>query len=176
MDTLIGRWNGMALDLKRYYEYQIEKRHPLRPDRYNSRITSSTSGPMTKRIVYMELEWLPHGDLYALIHHYYRHEIMVPEPFIWYVFLAMAKVAVICLNGQLSDEKDLEWERICHVDIKPDNIFLGAPNPNEPMEWARIYPVAQGCGLGYGVPHDSAVSGRSERPARVATEPVGLAR
>lgn len=58
-----------------------------------------------------------------------------------YVFFALAKVAVYCLNGQLSDTKDPEWDRICHLDIKPDNIFLGAPNPNEPMEWARAYPV-----------------------------------
>lgn len=38
MDTLIERWNQMPLSLKRWYEYQLEKHHPIRPDRYNSRI------------------------------------------------------------------------------------------------------------------------------------------
>ncbi|KAK0642811.1 hypothetical protein DIS24_g8676 [Lasiodiplodia hormozganensis] len=94
-----------------------------------------------RRMEYLELEWMPHGDVWELMKHYIDHDKILPEPFIWYVFFALAKVAVYCLNGQLSDTKDPEWDRICHLDIKPDNIFLGAPNPNEPMEWARAYPV-----------------------------------
>ncbi|KAL0264272.1 hypothetical protein SLS55_000219 [Diplodia seriata] len=235
LDALIERWNAMPLDLKRYYEYQIEKHHPLRPDRYNSRIDFkymwpdpekvilfTLSHPITrtehgkiinpdrnmqrrvlktewmfvgpvkvdpvveigdleghihelmwekcpeyvpriynhswddypvkvhidgamrdlvKRLSYLELEWLPHGDLHQLLCHYSLNKRMLPEPFIWYVFLALAKVAVICLNGRVSDTKDPAWDRICHLDIKPENIFLGAPDPAAPLEWARAYPV-----------------------------------
>lgn len=51
MDALVNRWNGMALDQKRYYEYQIEKQHPIRPDRYNNRIDRKYMWPDPEKVL-----------------------------------------------------------------------------------------------------------------------------
>ncbi|CAD0098171.1 unnamed protein product [Aureobasidium mustum] len=55
-----------------------------------------------------------------------RHtkDFPLPEPFLWFFFLRMAKAAVV-MDKTL--RKDSNGPVIVHNDIKPDNIFLGSP-------------------------------------------------
>lgn len=37
-----------------------------------------------RRMEWLELEWMPHGDVWDLMKHYLDHDKILPEPFIWY--------------------------------------------------------------------------------------------
>ncbi|KAL1643704.1 hypothetical protein SLS58_004719 [Diplodia intermedia] len=108
-----------------------------------SRLINQENGskkPLRRGIKRLLTEWVPHGNLVAFLHYYLESGHLVPEPFIWYCFKVLTEVALVCWNGQASATTAPGWEHIVNTDIKPDNIWLGAPDPTEPMEWARRYP------------------------------------
>ncbi|KAL1628777.1 hypothetical protein SLS54_001465 [Diplodia seriata] len=96
--------------------------------------------PRRRGIKRLLTEWVPHGHLAAFLNYYLESDHLVPEPFIWYCFKVLTEVALVCWNGQASATMAPGWEHIVNTDIKPDNVWLGAPDPTEPMEWARRYP------------------------------------
>ncbi|KKY22349.1 putative calcium calmodulin-dependent protein kinase type 2 beta chain [Diplodia seriata] len=96
--------------------------------------------PRRRGIKRLLTEWVPHGHLAAFLNYYLESGHLVPEPFIWYCFKVLTEVALVCWNGQASATMAPGWEHIVNTDIKPDNVWLGAPDPTEPMEWARRYP------------------------------------
>lgn len=57
-----------------------------------------------------------------------------------YCFRAVTENALVCWNGHVGKGADPWWEHVVNCDIKPDNVFLGEPDPREPMVWARRYP------------------------------------
>ncbi|OJD37474.1 kinase-like protein [Diplodia corticola] len=117
-------------DNKTTDRYTVEyKNDHLRPD------------PETKGIMKtIAMGWAPHGNLAELIDHYDTSKDMIPEPFVWYCFRAVTENALVCWNGHTGRDMVPGWEHIVNCDIKADNVFLGEPDPNEPMVWARRYP------------------------------------
>lgn len=63
--------------------------------------------------------YAPHGDLLKLIERYQMNGQHFPEPFLWYVLLALARAAthLVDENGTIT----------VHRDIKPGNVFFDEP-------------------------------------------------
>ncbi|KAM0798993.1 kinase-like domain-containing protein [Usnea florida] len=88
-----------------------------------------------KHRIYME--FCPHGDLEFLNIKYKRFWTFFPEPFLWYTFYNLVKVAVAMERGP----HDSSWGyQIVHRDLKPGNIFLGLEDENSEFP---TYPVAK---------------------------------
>lgn len=57
----------------------------------------------------------------------------IPEPFIWLVFNSMAEAIYSLHTGlgfvdyRIENVKAVGWKPVYHHDMKPENIFLGAP-------------------------------------------------
>ncbi|KAI5205706.1 kinase-like protein [Aureobasidium subglaciale] len=77
------------------------------------------------------------GDLYGLIKRQGKDDSnsmetghrQMPEPFIWYLLHRLACAAVVMdrkLRTRQADGTETDHQMV-HVDLKPDNIFLGAP-------------------------------------------------
>ncbi|EKG18457.1 hypothetical protein MPH_04259 [Macrophomina phaseolina MS6] len=91
------------------------------------------------------LKYAPYGDLGGLIRHYEDHELVFPEPFVWYVFNAMAKALLFLESGRMDPTLPPVggWTPTYHIDIKPVNIFLGVPEsfPGPGVDnWHAHYP------------------------------------
>lgn len=48
----------------------------------------------------------------------------IPEPFAWYILYRLVSAAVVMDTAFRTSQKDY---KVVHVDLKPENIFLGAP-------------------------------------------------
>ncbi|KAJ9648237.1 hypothetical protein H2199_001090 [Coniosporium tulheliwenetii] len=53
----------------------------------------------------------------------------IPEPFMWYVFEAMASALLVLHEGG-AEVPVPKWTPILHLDLKPDNIFLALLDPD----------------------------------------------
>lgn len=83
------------------------------------------------------VEWCPHTDLFGLIRGFRESERPIPEPMIWCVAEALAESAVAMAEGSINeDEAVAGWREIIHLDIKPENIFLGPAD----SRWYPDYP------------------------------------
>ncbi|KAI9828882.1 MAG: hypothetical protein M1819_006497 [Sarea resinae] len=81
-------------------------------------------------------EYCDGGDLHGLIRQYRARTAVVPEAFVWHVFLQLAKALAYLHSGIVFDEGDecatarypLEtWHAVLHRDLKPANILLSLP-------------------------------------------------
>ena len=78
-------------------------------------------GPYT----YTILEYCNAGDLDQVIKKYENKGLMLPESFIWHVFLGLAEaLALIHHNFGDSAVSEDEFQPVLHRDIKPANVFL----------------------------------------------------
>ncbi|QIW97043.1 hypothetical protein AMS68_002561 [Peltaster fructicola] len=107
-----------------------------------SNILNLRSSNLNKRTrtytLYMELA--QYGTLYSVMEAYKASRQIIPEAFIWYIFLVLAECAVAMQHGHIPQSDDPEptvdgWQEIVHFDIKPLNIFLTAPNPERFEEY-----------------------------------------
>ena len=76
------------------------------------------------------LEFAENEDLYKLLNTYKIWNTYLPEEFLWHVFHSLAKVAVIMEQGPFTDpetEQGVDGP-VIHLDIKPDNAYLGKPD------------------------------------------------
>lgn len=99
-------------------------------------------------------EFCPNGNLFNIMRTYASNQDLIPEPFIWYTFLALAEACLSMrhigshwhdsTNDNLNSETD-----IIHLDLKPENgwwsreisiptkvylpnkVFLANPSPVE---------------------------------------------
>lgn len=93
---------------------------------------------LTKRIM---TDWVPHDTLWTLIERVYRRRRhLIPEPFIWYCFKVLTEVSLVCWNGHAGRGLRPGWKHMVNTDLKPTNIWLDRPDPEEPLVWARRYP------------------------------------
>lgn len=68
------------------------------------------------------LEYAPYGTLKNLAVRYRAFNRYLPELFLWHVFNSLARAAVVLEGPEENDECYI------HLDVKPDNIFLGYEN------------------------------------------------
>lgn len=99
----------------------------------------------------MYLEWAPHSDLETLIGGHRSAGSYVPEPMVWYVAERLAQAGRAMEGVMLHTPQP--WDEIVHRqvalpgpcptklmsirDLKPLNIFLGAPNPNDYYQYPK---------------------------------------
>ncbi|KAL9103703.1 MAG: hypothetical protein Q9187_008980 [Circinaria calcarea] len=66
------------------------------------------------------------GDLHSLIDNYTLHQSVIPEAFVWHVFVQLAQALAFIHYGVNPSERHApsRWNKVIHRDIKPANIFL----------------------------------------------------
>ena len=78
--------------------------------------------PEHSQIIY---EFCDAGDLGKIIEKYAYEDRIIPEAFVWHVFIQLAEaLAFIHYGYGASSEKRKNWTRIIHRDLKPENVFL----------------------------------------------------
>ena len=100
----------------------------------------------------MYSDYATHGDLSNLVHRYSNSSTQIPESFIWHVFAALADAIHTMKTGHCASKASSRQRKkhrqsrtakpsvtqarqplpttqhIVHLDIKPANVFLHAPN------------------------------------------------
>jgi serine/threonine protein kinase len=89
------------------------------------------------------IEYCPNGDGNKLLDHYWalnvtnqiqngqQQNICIPEPAIWHIFNSLIK-AGLTMQGVFMNDNDHVNAEVVHLDLKPDNIFLGNYPPTDP--------------------------------------------
>lgn len=74
------------------------------------------------------LDYCTGGALDAMVVRYITAQQIMPEAFIWHVFSGLANALAFLHYGALSldypPSTARKWNTVCHVDIKPANVFL----------------------------------------------------
>ncbi|OJD35403.1 serine threonine protein kinase [Diplodia corticola] len=85
------------------------------------------------------LEFAPYGTLHDLYEYYEQHDVMIPEPFLWYLLRCLAEAAVA-----LEDPVPPHKKAMFHFDLKPQNILLNHADVSATSHhWHQNYPVVQ---------------------------------
>ena len=95
------------------------------------------------RTVQLYYEYYSHGDLYDLIRHHEKNMEFVPETFMWHAYLQLSEALAFIHTGYdqtKSHSLPVDWRPVIHGDLKPENIFLSAPNPSSSNPLEREYP------------------------------------
>jgi serine/threonine protein kinase len=113
----------------------------------------------------MMIEYCPNGDGQNLLNEHialnHQQNSYIPEPAIWHIFNSLIK-AGLAMERVFASENDQDNARklaeVVHLDIKPDNIFLGdypqlVPNdlakyPREPKPGPNNFAMYPTCKLG----------------------------
>ena len=95
------------------------------------------------------LEYCDGGTIDNSIDMYLKNLDYIPESFIWHTFLSMAKALAFCHDGVIDPlrtpvQANYEWNKICHLDIKPQNVFLEKPDGTS---WPRVVLGDFGCAV-----------------------------
>jgi NIMA (never in mitosis gene a)-related kinase len=67
------------------------------------------------------------GSITDYISYKAEHNLTTPEPFAWHVLESIMHALTFCHYGLLADSQTDaygEWTTLCHLDVKPDNIWL----------------------------------------------------
>ena len=99
-------------------EFGVFKNGPL-----NEETRNRGSLPPRIRICY---EYAEFRNLQRLQSWYKKHELVLPEAFIWHILYSMANALAFCRHGT-NQGTDKHWDTIVHGDIKQCNILLAAP-------------------------------------------------
>ncbi|KAL8837207.1 MAG: hypothetical protein Q9176_005838 [Flavoplaca citrina] len=106
----------------------------------------------TPRKTMMIYEYCSLGDLQDVLESHFKRQALIPEGFIWHIYLAVAKALAYLHTGYITPSHHLNspansdadslallqkfdepWTPILHRDIKPENIFLRpSPSPSSP--------------------------------------------
>ena len=85
-------------------------------------------------------EYCDQGDLYKLVGRYMEARRLIPESFIWHIFLQLSEALAYIHYGYhhkigttIQHHKG-SWPEIIHADMKPDNVFLRS------SRWKGGYP------------------------------------
>ncbi|KAI4723402.1 kinase-like protein [Aureobasidium sp. EXF-10727] len=78
----------------------------------------------------------------------------IPEPFAWYILHRLVSAAVVMDTAFRTSQTDYQ---VAHIDMKPENIFLGAPgslgkNQSFPLGDPWSFLMYGGCTLGWSAP------------------------
>ena len=95
------------------------------------------------RTVQLYYEYYSHGDLYGLIRHHEKNMEFIPENFMWHAYLQLSEALAFIHTGYDQDASHFvppDWQSVIHGDLKPENVFLSAPNPSSSNPLEREYP------------------------------------
>lgn len=99
-------------------------------------------------------EYAPYGSLERLITRYRAWNQYLPESFLWHVFDSLAQILVTFdeTGPEVKEHKTgmvRTADRLIHMDIKPDNIFLGYEQPFDDQDHkygghqSNVYPMVK---------------------------------
>lgn len=106
-------------------------------------------GDQTADFAQMFLEYCSHGDTISLLWHSMEanwrtrplNNSWVPEPAIWHIFGSLVKAGLVMEQGGINHRRQ-RWTPITHLDIKPDNIFIGDyPPQRDGSNYFSMYPT-----------------------------------
>jgi serine/threonine protein kinase len=109
--------------------YDAEQRHGWGKQNNILRLRSFKFFPSSRKWRFY-LEFAEYEDLYKLLSSYKTWDTYLPEEYLWHVFHSLAKVAVVMEQGPFTnpDTEKIVDGPVIHLDIKPDNVYLGKPD------------------------------------------------
>lgn len=99
------------------------------------------------------LEYCDQGSLKDVIDTSRRCGELLSEQFCWHVFLQLSSALALCHNGVRDplnpNDRPREWNTLCHIDIKPANIFLQSKKVAgyENVPWPTVVLGDFGCAV-----------------------------
>lgn len=107
------------------------------------------------------LEYCEMGNIQSMINTNGMEDAIVAEGFVWHVVASVTKALCFLHEGVDVYKHDAtpidSWNPICHLDIKPDNVYL--TNKHRNADYPRVVLGDLGCA----VTRDDVVSGRVNR-------------
>lgn len=83
------------------------------------------------------LEHCDRGTVGDLIMHQSRLVQQFNEPFVWHILAGLMKAIYFCHTGIDADKpqkpEPVDWNTLCHLDIKPSNVFLSSQEAKTPF-------------------------------------------
>ena len=143
-------WYGDPRDAKNRTHVEIKCMQVIknRPGSDNCVVIRGEPEVSDERMWYrIYMEFCPHGDLDALIADAAYHKARdIPEPAIWSFLNDMIDAFLLLQYGGVEEgDKDDDWERIVHRDIKLKNFLLDTAYPDGEFP---SYPTAKICDFG----------------------------
>ncbi len=119
------------------------------------------------RSVSVIIEYCDAGTLSDKLDKHKKQNQLMPEAFLWHLFLGLAN-ALAFLHAGIEDaiksqQGPKDWNPICHLDLKPANIFLSNTD-NRGIEYPRIVVGDFGCAV-TASQVASGIVNRHQRPA-----------
>lgn len=115
-----------------------------------------------------------HGDRTRLCYQdYSRNYDLIPEPFLWSVFLSLVRAGILMERGSLDKRNaDPNWACIVHRDIKSCNVLLGLPKDNTFPNYPHVKLADYGMAIRVPIPdpRDTAELAYSGTPGHAAPE------
>ena len=99
------------------------------------RIVSLEPGSRSPKDGALYFEYCPGGDLGHLNAMFKKEDRLIPEAFVWHVFLRLAEALAFIhygYNKQYPNELDAKWLTVVHRDVKPQNVFLRTVYSDQP--------------------------------------------
>lgn len=100
------------------------------------------------------LEYCDRGTVEAWIHAHADRDMLVSEDFCWHLYQGLAAALCMCHYGIRDPERPelgiRHWDTICHLDIKPCNVFLSTIPPcmgTPHAKWPRVVLGDFGCAI-----------------------------
>jgi NIMA (never in mitosis gene a)-related kinase len=84
--------------------------------------------PVSPPYCSLVLEYCNSGTLKDFIDRYIEDRKITPEPFAWHIFAGVTSALCACHYGLMDAMESFDgprhWQPICHLDVKPSNMFL----------------------------------------------------
>jgi NIMA (never in mitosis gene a)-related kinase len=91
-------------------------------------VVEAFAPPVSPPFCSLILDYCNSGTLKDFVDRYIEERKTTPEPFAWHIFAGITSALCACHYGIMDAMRSVDvprhWDIICHLDIKPSNIFL----------------------------------------------------